>query len=191
MLIDNNVNCLHGYEFLGAVMVKTNGEVSLACCAEAENTEQISLEILRSIHNFNMINLGQILSGVSQMEFFVLFLINEKGGCKNTRGGENVSAIANYLSVSTPAVSRTLKGLEQRGYIERFVDNSNRRNTYVCITEKGRTAVKTQGKAINGFLDNVVKRLGAEKINKLRELSSEFGTAVKQELSAQCGKTGL
>ena len=36
-----------------------------------------------------------------------------------------------------PAVSRTLRGLEEKGYVERSADKKDRRNTYISLTEQG------------------------------------------------------
>ena len=38
------------------------------------------------------------------------------------------------------AISRTLKGLEERGYVERNINKNDRRNTYVELTAAGRTS---------------------------------------------------
>lgn len=55
--------------------------------------------------------------------------------------GENGKITSSELAAKTktlpPAVSRTLRGLEEKGYVERSVDKKDRRNTYISLTEKG------------------------------------------------------
>ena len=49
-----------------------------------------------------------------------------------------VSDLARYLGVSLPTISKSLGVLVQRGWIERWVDAANRRQTIVRLTPLGR-----------------------------------------------------
>ena len=53
-----------------------------------------------------------------------------------------VSMIAKKMQIPQPAVSRTLRSLENGGYLQREVCRSDRRNTYVSLTDAGKAAVQ-------------------------------------------------
>lgn len=60
-------------------------------------------------------------------------IIPDKGG----DGKITISELAAKAGVLPSAISRTLRGLEEKGYIVRNVNQKDRRNTYVELTAKG------------------------------------------------------
>lgn len=67
-------------------------------------------------------------------EFFLLQALIRK----EQEGYMTVGDIACELNQSNPAISRTIKGLDEKAWIERHSDPQDRRTTYICISEKGR-----------------------------------------------------
>lgn len=60
-------------------------------------------------------------------------------------GMENVntpSGLAEYICIARPAISRLLKGMEQRGLVERTGINDDKRFTEVALTELGSEKMK-------------------------------------------------
>jgi DNA-binding MarR family transcriptional regulator len=58
-----------------------------------------------------------------------------------------MSELARYRGISVPTVSKSVDVLEQRGWVERWVDPADRRQTLVRLTRDGRrvaAAMKTQ-----------------------------------------------
>jgi DNA-binding MarR family transcriptional regulator len=87
--------------------------------------------------------------------------------------GVTVSDLALEMGVTSPAVSRRLNFLDQKGLTERFVDTKNRRNTFVTITLKGIEAVKNQENQMFAFMTRVVNIIGKEDFeNTIRLLSN-------------------
>ena len=87
---------------------------------------------------FRSINMFSLLP-LSRQEYMVMFVISKKQ--ETDPEGCTVSAVAKKMRVPQPAVSRTLRGLENNGYIQREVCRTDRRNTYVTLTETGETEV--------------------------------------------------
>lgn len=52
-----------------------------------------------------------------------------------------VAQCAAALNVSAPAVSRTLRNLEQKGYVQRITDPDDRRSVRVSVTDSGAEAL--------------------------------------------------
>ena len=59
----------------------------------------------------------------------------------------------------------------------------NRRSTVVRLTEKGRSVFDGECERIYHFMNNVINRMGEEKINKLLALSTELIENVEKELN--------
>lgn len=81
--------------------------------------------------------------------------------------GIYVSELASQLKVSSPAVSRTLRSLETKGYIERSADKNDRRSTLIRLTEKGDTVRKQVFTDICDYFDRVFDRMGPARMEQL------------------------
>ena len=96
-----------------------------------------------------------------------------------------ISNIADSLHVSSPAISRTITSLENKGYVERKIDKLNRRNTLVRLTENGMTVFENECNQIYCFMNNVVNQMGEEKLNELFLLSNELLENVEKEIKSR------
>ena len=68
--------------------------------------------------------------------------------------GVYVSQLAKELKVSSPAVSRMLGILENKGPIGRDVDKDNRRNTYVYLTQQGEEEIAETERLLDEALNH-------------------------------------
>ena len=84
---------------------------------------------------------------------------------------ENGKITSSELAAKTktlpPAVSRTLRGLEEKGYVERNVDKKDRRNTYISLTEKGWKKGEEVRDRMQDFGCSVMSQLKEEDIDQL------------------------
>ena len=90
-------------------------------------------KLFRAVHQFKKRNVSDLIPGLSSSEFSVMGAILQMG----ENGKITSSELAAKTKTLPPAVSRTLRGLEEKGYVERSVDKKDRRNTYISLTEKG------------------------------------------------------
>lgn len=60
------------------------------------------------------------------------------------KNGTNISSVADYLKISRPSATMTIKKLEKHGLVERKVDPTNHRNILVKVTRKGRIYARYQ-----------------------------------------------
>ena len=65
---------------------------------------------------------------------------------------------------------RTLRGLEQRGLVDRAVDRIDRRNTYVMLTPAGEAARADTIRELDGYTRRVLERMGREDMETLIRL---------------------
>lgn len=147
------------------------------------NTENMSYsqKFAAIIARMHKLKFGNMLTGVSEIEFKTMSAISRI----SKSGDVKVSDIARYLELSAPAVSRTMKSLEEKEYIERHTDKQDRRNTFVMLTTKGEEQQKTWMKSFEEFSEAIFARLGDEKSNKLLEDLEAFVKASKEEMKAR------
>ncbi len=94
------------------------------------------------------------LGDLPRSEFFLLNVIDVSGSEQLQRNNESakhghvsVTELAKMLGVTTAAVSRLLRTVESKGYIERKTDDSDRRFVYIELSEKGRELLLASRKA--------------------------------------------
>ncbi len=64
-------------------------------------------------------------------------------------------------------MSRTLRGLEEKGYVESTVDKKDRRNTYISLTEKGWKKGEEVRDRMQDFGCSVMSQLKEEDVDQL------------------------
>lgn len=111
-----------------------------------------------------------------------MFVISKKQ--ETDPEGCTVSAVAKKMRVPQPAVSRTLRGLENNGYIQREVCRTDRRNTYVTLTETGETEVMRANQLLEEFHKGIRERFTQEEADQLMDLLRRLCAAASEELDA-------
>lgn len=143
--------------------------------------EGLSGEMMAVLHRFKKIHMMSISDKLSRGEFFALNMIH-KGQTKNPeRGGVYVSEIAECLKIAPSAVSRMLRNLSERGFIDRKVDENDRRNTYVSLTPEGERVREEVAQKMNEMTENVLDKMGHEDTKKLIKLINKLANLVEEE----------
>ena len=101
---------------------------------------------IMAMYRLGHLNYQELVPQLSKTETIIFHcMIESDDGCvvdpkKDTNYGRiKMSVLAKKIDISTQSLSRMIKGLEEKGYLKREVDESDRRNTYVLFTEKGKT----------------------------------------------------
>jgi DNA-binding MarR family transcriptional regulator len=82
--------------------------------------------------------------------------------------------IPGLLRISRAAVSQMLGVMEQKGYITRDINKTNRRKQSLSLTEKGRAAVKEHEHRFMELLAEIIDRFGEKEMKQLIRLSIRF-----------------
>lgn len=119
-------------------------------------------------------------TGISKMEFFALQAI---AGYQQKTGlpGIYVSEMAQNLRIASSQTSRMLRGLEERNLICRKVDDKDRRNTYVFLTEEGKQICQKTQDSIKSYMERVLKSMGEERVEELISLCNELADVMERE----------
>lgn len=99
--------------------------------------------------------------------------------------GENITVAqaAKQLRVPMPSVSRTLKALSQKGFIERYSDPDDRRAVRINVTEAGENELKKHLKSVFSIFDKAMCGFSDEEIKMMIELHARFINAVSNVIT--------
>ena len=141
----------------------------------------VQQELFRALHRFGKLSTGQLIEseGLTQGEFFGLSMLREH--LKEHPEGMHVRELAGQARVSPPRVSRMLRDMEERNLIERRVDKSDRRNTYIVLTSQGEEAWIRTAERLSRFMDRVVDRMGLENVQAMIDLWNQFSAILEDE----------
>lgn len=96
----------------------------------------------------------------------------------NNNEGMTISELAEKIHVSPPAISRSIKGLEEKKWINRFVDPNDRRTTFVVLTDLGEAKYLLVKKELKNFLNEVLEEYDTSDLNHFialgNNISSDF-----------------
>ena len=100
---------------------------------------------------------------ISRTDFFVMCTIMDKA----ENGKITISELASRAKMLPSAISRTLKGLEERGYVERNINKNDRRNTYVELTAEGERLTEEARQIMADFGKSVMAQVDGEDMKRL------------------------
>ena len=136
--------------------------------------DQKGMQLLRAFGDIRR-QIKRIFAGgnLSQGEFMVLKMLSDKNGeCGEDGFGDfpRAAFLSGKLEMKRPMISRILNGLEQRGYITRAIDKSNRRSFEIHLTEAGKKALQQAEEVMIGVLKRIETELGEADMEKLIDL---------------------
>jgi DNA-binding MarR family transcriptional regulator len=95
------------------------------------------------------------------------------------REGSRITEIAEQTQLTKQYIGHLADYLEERGYVERVPDPRDSRAKLVRLTEKGREVERVAEEALQRLEEEMAARLGAERMETLRELLEELDTTLK------------
>lgn len=111
---------------------------------------------------------NQTLMGIKKSEALVLLnikYISQEKDCKIT-----VSQISKSLSIASPTATELVKSLTDKGYLERHVNENDKRIVEIIITNSGKKKINEISKYFDALFSGLVERLGKEQSELLIEL---------------------
>ena len=157
----------------------SDGRDSLSCMGHMDHMEQ---NVWEALHMFRKLNIGSILPHLSKGEFVLMngiYHVQKKIGSEH---GVKMSELAEYTHALPPAVSRSIKALEKKEYVRRFVDQKDRRNTLVEITESGQKVLQESNDIMDEFIHRVFEKTDKEEMARLVTYIYQQYDMAKEEL---------
>ena len=126
----------------------------------------------------NMKLSGLISEDISFAEYFMLQLITVISN-ETESTDVWVSDIVKRVDVTPQAVSKFINLAVDKGYLERFENESDRRSIGVRITDSGKAVLSKAGEELNAFYKGVLEEFSEE------ELATMNGLMHKLQIAAQ------
>lgn len=89
--------------------------------------------------------------------------------------GSRLSELAGRAQLTKQSMAYLVDYLEERGYLERRPDPTDRRAALICLTERGWDQVRAALAIIAEIEEEWARRLGKRRMAQLRELLGELG----------------
>ena len=146
------------------------------------DNNDIQGQYMQIFHRFARLRLDHLFHDVSQGEFAVLQKIYRYTLEEPDSGGISVSEVASSLRVTSPAISRMIRVLEKKNYVERFESRRDRRHTLLRLTENGAAVRESTFSTLKNYFRRVSERMGPERMAQLSLLSEQLYAAMEDEL---------
>ena len=144
--------------------------------------QEICEQFVKTMQRMERVGDSLFSDKLTHNEFIALCILSEEQKKQNEEQGIYVSMLASGMQSSTPAVSRLLRAMEEKGLIERKVDRKDRRNTFVSITEEGQVALKEKFAWMGDVFMNAVHRIGFEKMESMLTLLEDFASEMEEKI---------
>jgi DNA-binding MarR family transcriptional regulator len=94
--------------------------------------------------------------------------------------GSRLTDLAERAQITKQSMGYLVDYLEQRGYLERRSDPSDRRVTLICLTDRGWQEIRAALSIIAAIEDDWTRRIGDRRMQELREMLTELADAGEQ-----------
>ena len=137
-------------------------------------TDEMRIDLLRTTFRYGRVNMGIRLGNITHGELTALQMVHIYMKRNPDASGIGVSELARCSFMSPPAMSRTLKSIEEKGLAERMIDSKNRRKTYVRLTQAGEQARQYAWEVSTEYINRVMEEMGEEKMDAFLALWKEL-----------------
>lgn len=146
-----------------------------------ETRDDLYEDLFRAMNQFHKLKFGDIMQNMNKADFIVMNVIMKKGQDDKM----TISELASTARMLPSAISRTLKGLEEKGYVERTINKMDRRNTYVELTAEGKKQTRTVKQELRDFGKTVMAKLDEQEMNQLILYLNNIYSIAEKELEAR------
>ena len=150
--------------------------------------DAIYRRLFTTMSQFHKLRFGDLFPDMTKMDSMTLMAIAQFN-CNEERK-ITTSGLAERMQVQPSAISRTLRNLEEKGFIERTINKADRRNTYVELTEQGNVVLKECKNTVDELLEAVFSKMQREDMERLITYLDELQRITKTEIEIRSQKKG-
>ena len=128
---------------------------------ETESFEIIMM--IKEIYSLmnNHIGLGMKVSGLTNQQVMIIKILAHQKEI-------TLTGLCKELSLTKATVSGIIKRLEEAGYIEKAKKESDKRSTYITLSDKGKTFAYSFKKDMDDSFCNVFQKLSIEEFDQIK-----------------------
>ncbi len=105
---------------------------------------------------------------------FTLLSIDPENGTPSTSLGPK-------MGMEATSLSRILKSMEEKGFIERKPNPEDGRSVFICLTELGAEKRNLARKVVLEFNEDVQQKIGKENLNLFFEITEKINDLILQK----------
>ena len=141
-------------------------------------------QLIRSVFRMRKVNLIMRYKDMDLATFSLMRALdrNQPGSDENIY----LSELCERLCLTKAALSQIANHMEEKGYLTREINKSNRRKVTVTLTPEGHEAMKRTGVEIDQIFSEFMSRLGDEETEELVRLLNRFAN-IAEELAKEHG----
>lgn len=130
--------------------------------------EELVYELLDAFSNLKRTNFNCMFpkDDLSHNERMILFIIHNL----NKDDKISLSIIRDKMKLAPSTITPIISSLEKRGFIERKIDESDRRNIYICLSNIGRRFTEKVDNELKNMLYEYIKYMGKNDTNEIIRL---------------------
>ncbi len=138
---------------------------------ERKTTSDLLPQLLRLARRFPSLRLKQgVVDGLTRSEYELLMLLRVSQDGRAS--AVSVSEISDMLRISPAGVTHLINPLEDKAFIQRLADPTDRRIVRIALTRKGGQTADALIGDVQGQLDGLIEHLGQEDARSLVRLLS-------------------
>ncbi|WP_164470866.1 MarR family winged helix-turn-helix transcriptional regulator [Vaginisenegalia massiliensis] len=123
------------------------------------------------------VHLFEAVSPIPKSEFFILHQVTE---INKRHEKASTSHLAQCMSVSNPAISRTVKNLVEKDWLVRYEDDQDRRNITLELTEQGQAIYQETVNRVNQAYGQALNQIELADLNAFIETGYALARAMEK-----------
>ena len=143
-------------------------------------------EVMWAMKRFGKIQFCNVHRGISHGEFLVMVSLDRHAELHDGEG-MRAAQLAQYVKASPQALSRTLRSLEEKGFIERKADPTDRRHTCISLTEAAQDTIRAGQQRMKHIFDQAITQMGEENVRTMVSLVNQMSD-IMQDVQAEMGE---
>lgn len=138
-----------------------------------KNMEKIVVELFNLLHRVHCCRVKfQKQGDMANVEYFILVAVAVV--TQRRPEGVTMKELAEMSHTTMSAASKKIRILEEKGLIERRTSKTDRRNSYITLSENGKAICEKERRRKNDWLLKVISQMGEEDMEQLITLSNRM-----------------
>ncbi len=138
-----------------------------------KNMEKIVKELFHLLHRVHRCRIKfQKQGNMANVEYFILMAIAVM--MQKRPEGVTMKELVDISRTTMSAASKKIRIMEEKGLIERKISETDRRNSYITLSEKGKAICEKERKRKLDWILKVISRMGEDDMEQLIILSNRM-----------------
>lgn len=146
-----------------------------------------NLQIKHSFMDFKKaLGINHFSKELSETEFKLIALVSD---AYDNNENINLITISNELNITRSAVTQLAKKLEEKGYVERYMLSTNKKEIYLKVGSKAISQYNNIMEKISCFFERLYSEVGQEGMDDIEryiQVFKKIGKEMKEECECKC-----